>query len=78
MTEWRHGGISPEEVLAWARYVLADVDDTSVIITTPSGTLDGQASLALYDVTGVGSFALVLWGDRDDRPGGRFTVRRPT
>lgn len=70
---WDIDGVSPEVVLHWARQVADGADTTSVILTRASEdgpvTMDGRATLMHHDVTEVGTFTVVLWADRPDRPG---------
>lgn len=77
--DWIVDGIAPETVLSWARQVAEGAPQTSVILTRASddgpATMDGRATLLHHDVTGLGTFTVVLWGDRPDRRGGDYVVR---
>lgn len=78
-SDWIVDGITPETVLSWARQVADGAPQTSVILTRASddgpATMDGRATLLHHDVTGLGTFTVVLWGDRPDRRGGDYVVR---
>lgn len=77
---WVVDGMSPEAVLSWAKGVAEGATRTSVILTRADEhgpvTMDGRATLLHHDVTDVGTFTVVLWGDRPDRRGGDYVVRQ--
>lgn len=79
---WIVNSIGPHDVLAWARAVADGASRTSVMLTRTDEqgpvTMDGQATVLHHDVTDVGTFTVLLWGDRpsDGRPGGDYVVRQ--